>query len=81
MCGLPVEVSLYEGNPWLDADNTQRPHRVFKRHVRVNCSEAAEVMHPNQQGSSIAHSSHIQLPDENARTKKRFTLIGNQETK
>lgn len=64
MCSLPVEVSLCEGASWLYAGHIQRPHRVFKRHVRVDCSEAAEVTNPNQQGGGLAHGSHIQLPDD-----------------
>lgn len=78
MCSLPVEVSLCEGASWLYAGHIQRPHGVFKRHVRVDCSEAAEVMNPNQQGGGLAHGSHIQLPDER---QKQGTLIGNHGTR
>lgn len=43
------------------AGHIQRLYRAFKRHVRVDCSEAAEVVMPCQQGGSLAHGSHIQL--------------------
>ncbi len=59
-----MEVCLYEGASWFYTGHIQCLHRAFKRHVRVDCPEAAEVVSPNQQGGSLAHGSHIQLPDE-----------------
>lgn len=61
---LPVEVYMCKGAAWLYVHHIQRLHRVFKSHVRADCPEAAEVMGPNQQGSGLTHSSHIQLPDD-----------------
>lgn len=59
-----MEVGVYEGAAWLYAGHIQCLHRAFKRHVGADCPEAAEVMNPNQQGGSLTHGSHIQLPDE-----------------
>ncbi len=67
-----MEVCMYEGASWLYAGHIQRLHRVFKRCFRVHCPEAAEVVNPNQQGSSLAHGSHIQLPDEKQRQETFF---------
>lgn len=61
---LPVEVWLCERPSSLYAGHIQRLHRAFKRHVRVDCPEAAEVVNPNQQGGGLAHGSHIQLPGD-----------------
>lgn len=67
---LPVEVCLYKGASWLYAGHIQRLHRAFKRYVRVDSPEAAEVVNPNQQGRSLTHGPHIQLPDERRKQEK-----------
>lgn len=61
---LPVEVSLRKGASRLYSGHIQRLNWAFEKHVRVDCSEAAEVMNPDQQGSGLTHGPHIQLPDD-----------------
>lgn len=57
-------MSLCKGDSGLYGGCVQCLHRVFKGQIRVNSSEAAEVMNPDQQGGGITHGFYIQLPGE-----------------
>lgn len=58
---LPVEVFVYKGVSEFQTDLLQGLYRVFKRCLRVQGSEGAEVMGPHQQGGSVAHRTNIQV--------------------
>jgi len=73
--GLPVEMCVYEGSSWLYVDHIKRLHGIFQMDVRADCPEGAEVLSPNQQGGSLAHGSHIQLPDQR---QKQETFLFNK---
>lgn len=59
----PVEVGAYEGASWLYGCHIQRLQRTYDMNVGADGPEAAEVLSPNQQRSSLTHGSHIQLPE------------------
>lgn len=70
-----MEVSLCKGDSGPYGGCVQRPHRVSKGQVRVNGSEAAEVMNPDQQGGGLAHGFHIQLPGEHRKQDVFLKII------